>query len=120
MVEIKDLLEECRSNNGGERERESSGLSEHEMFRLRSVTTVMGSVQRYRHPPGSQRSVEDGTAALDGRHCRPSQSRSSVKLFCGLLWLRKRMLFCEDEHLVAQLTNNSRISLYSTAFSKLK
>lgn len=50
MVEIKDLLEECRSNNGGERE--SSGLSEHEMFRLRSVMTVVGSVQRYRHPLG--------------------------------------------------------------------
>jgi len=38
------------SNNGGERE--SSGLSEQEISRLRSVMTVVRSVQRYRPPLG--------------------------------------------------------------------
>ena len=35
-----------------EGERESSGLSEHEMSQLRLVMTVVGCVQRYRHPLG--------------------------------------------------------------------
>jgi len=49
-VGIKDLLEGCRSNKGGVRE--SAGLSEYEIFQLRSVMTVVGSVERYRHPLG--------------------------------------------------------------------
>ena len=35
-----------------ERERESSGLSEQEISRLRSVVTVVRSVQRYKPPLG--------------------------------------------------------------------
>jgi len=59
------------TNNGGERERESSGLSEQEISRLRSLVTVVRSVPRYRPPlgPNSQKRAAlppmmGGTAAL--------------------------------------------------------
>ena len=52
MVGIKDCLREEEQQWRGERERESSGLSEREMSRLRSVVTVVRSVQRYIPPLG--------------------------------------------------------------------
>jgi len=49
------------SNNGGERE--SSGLFEQEISRLRSKMTVVRSVQRY-IPPLGPNGQKGGTAAL--------------------------------------------------------
>ena len=70
-------------------------------------------------PLGSQRSIMGDTAALRGWHYRPSQNRKGEEIFYWRFGLGKRMLFQENEHLVAQLTNYSRVPRNSTTFPKL-